>query len=383
MLLVALTNCTGMPMSDTPVEEIQAHTALTHASEVAHWFVLLLGWLWLGEQGMHLGWSWASGVLAVALWWTVRLLFRGNAWAFGCQPFVVGLCGVFTVLGVCVLQIAMTQPFAHVLLLVVAMVWGLWSALIETRSRVSTFQLGRVAWHPVLAASLLGLFWQWPAGAFFKHPAVVFLLTLCAGLLYLNDRSSARPNVCRGPRASLQTLLAPSAMGLMMGSLWLGNAWCASLGWSIQQMVVAHLTLMAGLPTLTALVIRRTEASQAVSELHARVSLSLLVMGALMQLGDSVAHGILAMLLPSLAWAVHCCRQRNPNALEQPFTPWASRSWAVLLGPVLLLCLGVASPVHGPWAMDAALAVLALLATGKLGVLWWRKQVMHTPLTVS
>jgi hypothetical protein len=33
--------------------------------------------------------------------------------------------------------------------------------------------------------------------------------------------------------------------------------------------------------------------------------------------------------------------------------------------------------------MDAALAVLALLAAGKLGVLWWRKQVMHTPLTVG
>jgi len=371
-------------MSDTPVAEPQAHTALTHAGEVAHWFVLLLGWLWLGEQGMHLGWSWASGVLAVTLWWTVRLLFRGHAWAFGCQPYVVGLWGGFTVLGVCVLQSAMTQPFAHALLLGVAVTWGLWSALIETRIRVSTFQLGPVAWHPLLAAGLVGLGWQWPVGEIFKYPGVIFLLTLCAGLVYVHDqRSAACPIACRGPRASLQTLLAPSAMGLMMGSLWLGNAWCANLGWSNQQMVGVHLALMAGLPTLAALVMRRTEPSQAASELHARVILSLMVMGALMQLGDSVAHGVLAMLLPSMAWAVHCCRQRAPIVLEQTFTPWVSRSWALLLGPILLLSVGVFSPIHGPWAMYSALAVLAVMAALHLLVLGWHKQTMHSPLTVS
>jgi hypothetical protein len=29
--------------------------ALVHAGEVAQWSVVLLGWLWLGEQGMRLG----------------------------------------------------------------------------------------------------------------------------------------------------------------------------------------------------------------------------------------------------------------------------------------------------------------------------------------
>ncbi|WP_310611231.1 hypothetical protein [Limnohabitans sp.] len=372
-------------MSDTQVAERLAHTPLTHAGEVAHWFVLLLGWLWLGEQGMHLGWSWASGVLAVAAWWAVRLLCRGSAWAFGCQPYVLGLCGGFTLLGVCVLQSAMTQPFAHALLLGVAVVWGLWSALIETRSRVSTFQLGPVAWHSVVAAGLVGLGWQWPAGELFKHPGLIFLLALCAGLVYAHDhRAATCPIACRGPRASLQTLLAPSAMGLMMGSLWLGNAWCASLGWSTQHMVGAHLALMAGLPTLAAWVMRHTGPSHAASKLHVRISLLLLVLGALMQLGDSTAHGVLAMLLPSLAWALHCCRQRGPNVLEQPFTPWASRSWALLLGPVLLVWMGMASPLHGPWAMHAALALLGVLAAGQLVVLWWRKQQgMHSPVTVT
>ena len=384
MRRVARTSCTGMPMSDTPVAAPQATTALTHAGEVAHWLVLLLGWLWLGEQGMHFGWSWASGVLAVVVWWSVRLLCRGSAWAIACQPLVVGLCAWVTVLGACLLESTMPQPFAHALLLGVAMSWGLWSALIETRSRVSTFQLGPVAWHPLLAASLVGLGWQWSAEAYFKHPGLIVLLALCAGLVYANDRRAATsPIVCRGPRASLQTLLTPSAMGLMMGSLWLGNAWCVNLGWSIQNMVGAHLALMAGLPTLMAWFMRRMKPFQADSLLQVRVSLSLLVCGAIMQFGESAAHGVLAMLLPSLAWAVHCCRQRAPNLLAKPVAPWVGRSCALLLGPVLLLWVGMVGPAHGPWAMQMALAVLGVLAAGQLVVFGWRKQGLHSTLTAT
>ena len=57
-----------MPMSETKRVTPSAPRGLAHAGEVAQWTVLLLGWLWLGEQGMRLGWSMASGVLAVAVW---------------------------------------------------------------------------------------------------------------------------------------------------------------------------------------------------------------------------------------------------------------------------------------------------------------------------
>ena len=378
MLRVVRTNCMGMPMSDTPVALRPVPTALTHAREVAHWLVLLLGWLWLGEQGMQWGWSWASGVLAVALWWAVRLLCRGSAWALRCGPWAVGLLGLLTVCGVYGLQSTMTQPWAHGVLLGLAAVWGLWSALIETRSQVSTFELAPVAWHPVLAAALVACCWLWPDGEPFAETGFRVLLAVCAGVLYAHDRCSpSLAPACRGPRTGLQTLLAPSAMGLMMGTLWLGNAWCAGLGWRIEQMVGAHLALMAVLPTLAALVMRGALPSPASAMSQVNASLSLLALGALMLLGNSPVHGVLVMLLPSLAWAVHCCRQRSSVALAQSLAPWMTRCLSLVLGPLLLVAVGSASPQQGPWAMQSALALLGVLAAGQLVFLWSRKQGLH------
>ena len=378
MLRVVRTNCMGMPMSDTPVALRPVPTALTHAREVAHWLVLLLGWLWLGEQGMQWGWSWASGVLAVALWWAVRLLCRGSALALRCGPWAVGLLGLLTVCGLYGLQSTMTQPWAHGVLLGLAAVWGLWSALIETRSQVSTFELAPVAWHPVLAAALVACCWLWPDGEPFAETGFRVLLAVCAGVLYAHDRCSpSLAPACRGPRTGLQTLLAPSAMGLMMGTLWLGNAWCAGLGWRIEQMVGAHLALMAVLPTLAALVMRGALPSPASAMSQVNASLSLLALGALMLLGNSPVHGVLVMLLPSLAWAVHCCRQRSSVALAQSLAPWMTRSLSLVLGPLLLVAVGAASPQQGPWAMQSALALLGVLAAGQLVFLWSRKQGLH------
>ena len=44
----------------------------TEALALARWTALLMGWVWLGAQGQRLGWSVASGVLPVALWWAMR-----------------------------------------------------------------------------------------------------------------------------------------------------------------------------------------------------------------------------------------------------------------------------------------------------------------------
>jgi hypothetical protein len=57
MPLVALTKSVAMPMSEALSSLRHKSTALAHAGEVAHWTLLLLGWLWLGEQGSRLGWS--------------------------------------------------------------------------------------------------------------------------------------------------------------------------------------------------------------------------------------------------------------------------------------------------------------------------------------
>jgi hypothetical protein len=94
MQQAALTNCMAMPMSEALPAKPNANDALAHAGEVAQWTLLMLSWLWLGEQGSRLGWSLASGVMALALWWTARLLCRGQAWVFGCPPMFIGLGGL-------------------------------------------------------------------------------------------------------------------------------------------------------------------------------------------------------------------------------------------------------------------------------------------------
>ena len=374
-------------MSEASDRLATKHGALSHAGEVAQWVLMLLGWLWLGEQGMRLGWSLASGVLAVSLWWAVRLLCRGSAWALGASPAVMAWCGGLSALGVWLPEALAPLNMAHAGLWVVALLWGGWSGLVETRSRVSTFDFGLLAWHPVLAAFLVGLGWQLSGGGLSAIWGTSLLLALCAAVLHARDRATVVgvPRVCRGQQADLSNVLAPSAMGLMMGGLWLGNVWCAGLGlgWTIQEMVLGHLAMMAVLPTLVAwvgrLLILRTAVTGVSLARHAHLrpylSLALLALGSLMFWGQSALDDLLAMLLPSLAWAVHCSRPRV--VVDFRASPWLLRSMALVLGPGLLLWVGVGSPMQGPLAMKTALALLGTLAVLQGLVMCVRESVVH------
>lgn len=378
MQQAALTNCMAMPMSKALSAKLYAHDALAHAGEVAHWTLLLLGWLWLGEQGSRLGWSVASGVVAVTLWWTARLLCRGQAWVFRCPPLLIGLGGLLTALGVALTSQLPDQTAAHLILLMVALLWGVWSAMVETRSQVSTFEMGPLAWHPLLAAALVALLLYLPESAHIKPLTVSVLLMLCAVVLWMRDqRTFRRVAVCRGPQAHIESLLAPSAMGLMMGSLWLDNTWCAGLGWRIDVMVAFHLALMAGLPVMVAGFLRSRGAVSVSPHVHAQGVLVLLLGGALALLGSTVWHAVLAIVLPSLAWALHCCRPRQFQATASLLSPWIGRSLALFLGPLLLLWVGAASSVDGPWPLRAAMLLFGILATGKWALGFASKARFH------
>ena len=357
-------------------------TALAHAGEVAHWVVMLLGWLWLGEQGMRLGWSLASGVLAVALWWAVRILCRGRYWARQSRPLMLGLCGLLTALGVWLPVWMPDTASAHAALLALAVVWGVWGAMIETRSQTSTFRWSRLAWHPLLAGALVALVWSMPDPKMGAPVGQSALLAVCAALLHARERHSAvRVAPCKASAVAHTQLLAPSAMGLMMGALWLGDAWCAGLGWSPEHMVWAHLGLMAGLPALVALSLRCLPDAARLSAHHAHIGAVLMVLGALMLLGNTAAHGLLAMGLPSLAWALHCSRHgMAPEAQALGARGWPVLTWrwmALLLGPGFLLGVGVASPHWGPVAMQVALAALGGLAALWLALSAWRPPVQR------
>lgn len=362
----------GMRMSERrPLSAFApARTWLADAGEVAQWMAQILAWLWLGQQGQRLGWSLASGVLPVALWWAMRVLCRGSGWAFRCPSALVGGLGFLTALGVGLSSWISARAGVgdQGALLLLAAVWGTWSALVETRTQASSFVHGGWPWQPVLAATLLGLgclvFGQ-ATEYFVCAPGLA--LALCAAVLYARDRQPAwRARACSGAGNASHSLLAPSAMGLMMGTLWLGHDWCMGPGWTTGQTVAAHVALMAGLPALTAWALRLWQAvhpaatsASAAPELAVWV---LLAVGPLIWLGSSPAHGLLAMLLPSLAWALHCQR---PRPVAMPLRDWPAelrRGLALALGPVLLVAVGVFSPVLGPLAIQLALAWLGLLA---------------------
>jgi hypothetical protein len=383
MLRADLTNCTGMPMSEA--DRLQPSGArLAHAAEVARWSVMLLGWLWLGEQGMRLGWSWASGVVAVALWWAVRIACRGRSWRLKSPALLLGVCGLSTALGACLIPWLSDRAMAHGALLLVAVLWGVWSALLEARSQTAnTFLLGTWAWHPLLAAALVMPMLQVSglAGPF----GAACLLALCAALLSAHEiLAPLRAAPCAANALPGPALLAPSAMGLMMGSLWLGGNWCTGLGWSFAHTIWAHLGLMTVLPAVLGLVLRALPIGRVLLEQHTAICGILMTVAALLLLGNPALHGLLAMVLLCLAWALHCVHEGMRAGLPQRhpllWSAWPRRGAALLLGPLLLFAVGVTAPSAGPAAVQSALFALGLLAG--LGLLWkhWPRPDLRKPL---
>lgn len=356
-------------MSEVPRPLTALHTEpawLTHAAETAQWMVQLLAWLWLGQQGVRLGWPLASGVLAVALWWAVRVLCRGTGWALRCPSAWMAVCGAVVAVDVWLSAVAGAPAGTLWALLALAALWGVWSALIETRSLGRRQHAAHRAWQPVLAASLLGLAWGLPAGAGVRAGAVALLLGLCAAVLYARDRRPGlRAHACKGASGTLSHLPAPSAMGLMMGTLWLGGDWCMGSGWTQEQAVAAHVALMAGLPALLALllqVLKERRGMRLSPAAHDAFSLGCITLSGGLWLGSSTAHGVLAMALASCAWALHCKRPRVVLQVRAQLSNRSQRYVALLLGPALLVWVGMASAQQGPLAMRYAFVLLGALS---------------------
>ena len=263
--------------------------ALRQLDALAAW--LLLGWL-----GQRLGWSFASGVLPVVLWWALR--------CSGAAVVVPGvsLCSLACAMGLlAVLPFLPAGPTGLAVLLLAAALWGAWSASLARGASDTT-------------VSLPGL-----------------------------------------------------SMGLMMGSLWLASQWCLGPGWTQAQAVALHGGLMLGVPLLLAL-LRRTLRWPAPTA--AWTPSALLATGALlMALPDATAWRLAGMVLLVLAWA---WGTRGANVAQ------ARAQVPAGLGPVLLLAVGWLSPTQGPAALQAAWAVVSVLALADL--LRWRPHRPAAPL---
>jgi hypothetical protein len=332
-----------------------------------------MGWVWLGAQGQRLGWSLASGVLAVALWWALRLVFAHLAWREAPARRTLLALGMLTAAGAGFVARADAGPASFWMLMALAAPWAAWSvALDATAASATRCRRPWVGWPPVLAALITLAVLSIPVAQQLTTGLPVALVLLGAGLL----ASATVPAIPAWPRCSPTPLtggntLPQAAMGLMMGSLWLGSAWCASAGWSTHTVVGLHLLLMAVLPGLVRLDLIPRQLPPLASR---ALPVMLVLAGALLlYVGEQLAHGLVGMLLLALAWSL----PMQPAAVAmRPESRPVSR-WAPLGGPLLLVIVGAWSPSMGPQALALAYGALGALAGITLLAVLARQTAQH------
>jgi len=323
---------------------------------LARWTVLLMGWVWLGEQGQRLDWSLGSGLVAVAFWWALRLtLQRLQPWPQGPWPATLLGWGAATAAGVGFLAHLEPGPTSFWVLMVVALLWAVWSAALDALAPVSSrCQRPWAGWPPLLAALIVWVALSLPWA---QNEIGVAVVLFAAALLV----GFAAPKSHLMPRHAASGL-PQTAMGLMMGSLGMSSAWCANAGWSTTTVMGLHLLLMTALPGLVRLDFIPRQMPPTVARL---LPLALVMVGgSLLGMALSLANGLVGMLLLGLAWALP---STDGSATQRPLIGAALR-WAPLGGPVLLVAVGVLSPTWGPQALALAYGGLAALAG--LLVLW-------------
>jgi hypothetical protein len=345
------------------------------AQAFARWTALLMGWVWLGQQGQRLSWSIASGLTAVALWWAVRMILAPKPLGRAANARHISLAlGLSAAAGATWLGRAESGPLAQTVLLGLAVVWAAWtSSLAPAAGTPTRCRRPWAGWPPLLAALA-----TW-ACVIAPAPLAGALLLATTAMAWL-----AAPRITpiqpftqiarRQPAtASLHETIPATAMGWMMGSLWLSNAWCASAGWSSSAVVGTHLMLMAALPAL----IRMDWLPSRLPPLANRLLPLLLVAagGGLLFAGQNLANGLVGMFLLALAWALP---DRSPASGQPPKASAAAR-WAPLAGPLVLLSIGQGSPSFGPQVTAWAYGTLALVAGA--GAVWsgWHREDAGQP----
>lgn len=181
------------------MSELKPPPALRQLDALAAW--VLLGWM-----GMRLGWSVASGVLPVVVWWAVRVS-AGRRHGLRSDVGLVGLW--LAMLSLATIASGLATPYGMALLLVAAAGWGLWSATLSACGSEQSLPLAQLA-----MGLMMGSLWlssQWCLGPGWTDGQTVALhLGLMAGLplaISLASRvTGTRLTVNRRPVMALLTV---------------------------------------------------------------------------------------------------------------------------------------------------------------------------------
>jgi hypothetical protein len=342
----------------------------TPARAAARWTVVFMGWVWLGHEGQRLDWLMASGLVGVALWWGMRLVLPAvPAWSLWVSNTRRATLGVATAVGVLGLAQMGRHPSVIWLLLGLSVVWACWASVSDAE-KTPHCQQAWAGWPPLLAAGLTWVAIGLPEIAGVRGLNVCCLLLLAT---VVQTGTSRIPDARPHPLKRSTEVLPDMAMGLMMGSLWLGSTWCIGPGWPAEAVVGAHVCLMAGMPVLA-------RGGALLSPLPERVvsvaPLSLLTLGALvLQASLGPLQGWLGMGLITLAWALRVPHPSRCTAQSTAF--W---QWLTLCGPLLLLWVGHTSQSGGPQALTHAFGLLGIAAFVALVCSF--KRVVRTPKTL-
>lgn len=187
--------------------------ALRQLDALAAW--VLLGWL-----GMRLGWSVASGVLPVVVWWAVRV---STVRRHGLRRDV-GVAGLWlAMLSLATVASGLASPHGLPLLLIAAAGWGLWSATLSGHAHERTLPLAQLA-----MGLMMGSLWlasQWCLGpGWTDRQAVALHLGLMAGLPLAVSmaRRLTGTHLCVG-RGPVMALLASGALLMVTAGSPLGH----------------------------------------------------------------------------------------------------------------------------------------------------------------
>lgn len=251
----------------------RAAATLVHADSLAAW--VLLGWL-----GMRLGWSSASGIWPVVIWWTVRIA-GSTGFALHRRSGVTGLW--VALVAITPVLSGLPTPFPQALLMTAAAGWGLWSATLTSGAKHQAMPVPSIAMGLMMGS--LWLSGQWCLGpGWTDGQAMALHLGLMTGL----------------PMAA--STLARITGKHLVASHWHIHLVLVSGAWllSLADTVSAHIVGMC-LVVLSGILVRPRESAHSVTSVSA---LSMALPGPALLLAVGLAAPTLGPVALQFAWGL-------------------------------------------------------------------------------